>query len=472
MDAPQRIGRYAIHGEIASGGMATVHLGRMTGEAGFTRTVAIKRLHPALAREPEFVDMFVDEARLVARIRHPNVAGTLDVVRAPFELLIVMEYLEGESLARVIKAVRRDADVVPVEIALAILCDALRGLEAAHDATSDAGEPLGIVHRDVSPQNLLIGSDGITRVIDFGVAKAIGRLHTTQDGTVKGKLAYMAPEQVMGKAVDRRADVFAAGVVLWEMLTLERLFAGENEGVTMYNLLGKSVPRPSELAAHVPKELDDVVLRALARAPEQRFGSAREMAIALELASVVATPRRVAEWLASHVGDTLAQRKAALQRVEQGSGAMQTAEPPVDPTLHGISGPRLAAGRRRMSTHAVIGGLVLAMLASFGLGVSRLRERTAPPKPLAASSVDGTLESPRPVATTVPTASSRADKIADNAADSGVSASVAVRPTRPSSRSSGPAKKPTPSAAALASTCRVTFVTDQEGIERPTTVCR
>src|SRR5262245_51026591 len=169
------IGRYALHGELASGGMATVHLGRLLGPVGFSRTVAIKRLHAQYAQDPEFVSMFLDEARLAARIRHPNVVPTLDVVATSGELFLVMEYVPGESLSRLARAARDRMERMPPRIVSAIMSGVLHGLHAAHEAKSERGEPLGIVHRDVSPQNVLVGTDGVARVLDFGVAKAAGR---------------------------------------------------------------------------------------------------------------------------------------------------------------------------------------------------------------------------------------------------------------------------------------------------------
>src|SRR4051812_48938415 len=202
------IGRYMLDRPIGSGGMATVHLGRLLGPAGFSRTVAIKRLHPQFAKDPEFVTMFLDEARLAARVRHPNVVSTLDVVALDEELFLVMDYVPGETLSRLARELRARGESVPPAIAISILSGVLFGLHAAHDARSESGEVLGIVHRDVSPQNILVGEDGVARVLDFGVAKAAGRASQTEAGLVKGKLAYMSPEQLRGEAIDRRTDVY------------------------------------------------------------------------------------------------------------------------------------------------------------------------------------------------------------------------------------------------------------------------
>jgi serine/threonine protein kinase len=195
------VGRYALYGAIAAGGMATVHLGRLLGPVGFSRTVAIKRLHAQFASDPEFVSMFLDEARLAARIRHPNVVPTLDVVATGGELFLVMEYVPGESIARLARALREQKQTLPTRILSAVMAGVLHGLHAAHEAKDERGHPLGIVHRDMSPQNVLVGTDGVARVLDFGVAKAAGRMQTTREGQIKGKLSYMPPEQLRGANV-------------------------------------------------------------------------------------------------------------------------------------------------------------------------------------------------------------------------------------------------------------------------------
>jgi hypothetical protein len=318
MQGEQRIGRYTIYDEIAAGGMASVHVGRLLGEAGFTRTVAIKRLHAEVAKDPEFVDMFLAEAHLAARIRHPNVVSTLDVVQSEGELLLIMEYVEGESLSRLRRACAAAGESIPVGVSVAILCGVLQGLHAAHEATTEKGEPMHLVHRDVSPQNIVVGSNGNPTVVDFGVAKAAGRLQTTRDGQVKGKAGYMAPEQLRGSVIDRRADVFAAGVVLWELLTGERLFQGDSPAATMMMVLEREPPPPSSKAPAVSPALDAIVLRALCRTPSARFDTALAMADALEGAVRPATPREVGSWVKLMAGDVLRARAAKVAAVEAG----------------------------------------------------------------------------------------------------------------------------------------------------------
>lgn len=306
------IGRYVILGDIAHGGMATVHLGRLRGAAGFERTVAVKRLHPAYARDPDFVAMFTDEARLASRIQHPNVVSTLDVISRDDELFLVLEYIHGETLGQLLE---RQAGPLPPEIASAVIVGALEGLHAAHEATDSRGEPLHLVHRDVSPQNVLLGADGVPRVLDFGVAKAAGRVHTTQDGFVKGKLAYMPPEQLYGERLDRRADIYAAAVVFWELLTGERLFAKHDAQPALLKVIDPVEHAPS-LRADVPAELDEIVLGALAEAPADRPATALELARAIRGVVRPASWVEVGEWVRALAAESLEARANRLSELE------------------------------------------------------------------------------------------------------------------------------------------------------------
>jgi eukaryotic-like serine/threonine-protein kinase len=323
------IGRYALHHEIAAGGMATVHLGRLLGPAGFSRTVAIKRLHAQYAKDPEFVSMFLDEARVAARIRHPNVVSTLDVVALEGELFIVMDYVEGESLSRLVRQARAKGERVPTNVALSIMTHVLYGLHSAHSAKGERGEALDIVHRDVSPQNILIDTEGIVRVVDFGVAKAVGRLQTTRDGQLKGKLSYMAPEQLRGAKVDARTDVFAASVVLWELLTGQRLFQGDNEAATFGMILECKVRAPSAEGAEISPEIEEILLRGLAAEPEKRHETALDMAEALEHATLQRpTQRVIGRWVRELAVDTLKRRAEAVRELESHSAVNELIRTP------------------------------------------------------------------------------------------------------------------------------------------------
>jgi eukaryotic-like serine/threonine-protein kinase len=320
-DPPRIIGRYALYGKIASGGMATVHLGRLLGPVGFSRTVAIKRMHPHFTEDPEFVSMFLDEARLAARVRHPNVVPTLDVVTTEGELFLVMEYVQGETLARLLRLTKAKELRIPMPIVGAIFSGVLHGLHAAHEAKNERGEPLGIVHRDVSPQNLIIGLDGVPRVLDFGVAKAAGRLQSTRDGQLKGKISYMAPEQVRGKAATRQTDIYAVSVVLWETLTGKRLFQDENEAAVLHHVVEGDVHPPSTLVPEVPAAFDAIVMRGMNRDVDKRFRTAREMAAAIETELRLAIPVQVGEWVDETAGAALASQAARVAEIESASDA-------------------------------------------------------------------------------------------------------------------------------------------------------
>ena len=322
----RQFGRYALHGEIACGGMASVHFGRLLGPVGFARTVAIKRLHPQYARDPEFVAMFLDEARLAARVRHPCVAATIDVVATEGEIFLVMEYVHGESLARLLRGARHGAGI-PVEIVGSVLSGALHGLHAAHVATSESGAPLGIVHRDISPENILVGVDGITRVLDFGIAYAAGRAQVTREGRLKGKLAYMAPEVLEGGRATPHADVYGAGVVLWEALTCERLFTGDNEGQMLTRILRGTVAAPSTLRSGLSPAVDELVLRAIARDPARRFPTALAFALEVEKHLRPASAREVGEWVNDVARESLAGLASALANVEGARSSVASLAP-------------------------------------------------------------------------------------------------------------------------------------------------
>src|SRR5580700_8509233 len=314
---PRIVGRYVLYGEIASGGMATVHFGRLMGPAGFARPVAIKRLHAQFARDPEFVKMFFDEARLAARIAHPNVVATLDVVAPDDEVFLVMEYVRGVALVQLIRNLNQRGEKLPLLISLGIMTGVLHGLHAAHEATNDRGESLNLVHRDVSPQNVLVGTDGVPRLLDFGVATASGRAQSTRDGQLKGKLAYMAPEQVRSELPTRRTDVFAASVVLWEVLTGKRLFYASNEASVLARVLNTDIPAPSSVAPDLPKAFDRVVLRGLERDPAKRYATARDMANDLASIIGVASATEIGEWVEKNAAEELRQRAATIAEIER-----------------------------------------------------------------------------------------------------------------------------------------------------------
>ncbi len=466
------VGRYALYGEIASGGMASVHIGRLLGPVGFSRTVAIKRLHPTYARDPEFVSMFLDEARMAARIHHPNVVPTLDVVATQGELFLVMEYIQGESLSPLVRTLGRTQARVPIRIALSIVAGTLQGLHAAHEARDERGMSLGLVHRDVSPQNIIVGVDGMARVFDFGVAKAAGRAHNTRDGVVKGKLAYMAPEQLSQQPVDRAADIYAASIVLWELLTGTRLFRADSEGALLALVLQRDIQPPSAVVPGLPAELDALVMRGLARAPADRVPTAREMALALDRLGS-ASLGEVAEWLEAVAGPALAKRADQVSAVEQqspsyGGGALppvpdaDETNPEGPPSSVG-SAPRVAATtasgssmvtrpealpdpRRRLRTPVLAAVVMVAALAGATVAVSLVRGQ-APATPArsgdAANAPDPNSPVPPPSTTVLASATSSAGlPSAATALDAAVTKPAMTGPTRAASSAASPPARP------------------------------
>lgn len=294
--------------------MATIYLARAKGAGGFTRTVAVKVCHKHLRDNPTFVAMFLDEARLAARIHHPHVVSTLDV-QDEEELFLVMEYIEGGHLAQIVRRQNSQSALLPISIILRIVHDALEGLHAAHELRGEDGRPLQLIHRDVSPQNILVGIDGISRIADFGVAKAEERAVSTEPGEVKGKYAYMAPEQVRGQDITRRADIFSASVVLWESLTNRRLFRGETGADSIVKILGGSKHEPSLFRPGLSPDIDHLVMKGLHRDPAKRFSSAREMAAAIEeVETDMATTADVASLVTELLVEEIEQHRSILSQ--------------------------------------------------------------------------------------------------------------------------------------------------------------
>lgn len=316
--APSTPSRYELLTPIAAGGMASVWAARLHGASGFAKIVALKTMLPELATEPEYRQMFLDEARLAAKLHHPNVCETLDLGEADGALFMALEWVEGVALHRLLRpAAAERASPLPLAIAVRIVIGACAGLHAAHEATDDDGSALALVHRDVSPQNLIVSKDGEVKVSDFGIAKAKCTIHRTAPGQAKGKLAYMAPEQLRGIGIDRRADVYALGCVLYEITTGKRPFEGETDGDTMKAIL-RSAPRaPSELVASFPAELSRILGRAMARDPEDRFASAEGLRLALEQwlrsAGVDASSREVARLVEERAGAELAALRTKIR---------------------------------------------------------------------------------------------------------------------------------------------------------------
>ena len=323
----QRVDRYDILYKLASGGMGAVYVARSVSVGGFERLVAIKVLHAHLAEEEEFITMLLDEARLAARIRHPNVVSTLDVAHWEDLHFLVMEYVEGDHLAGLLTRAHTEGLRLPLRPVLRVVVEALSGLAAAHQLTDSQGESLNLVHRDVSPHNILVGTDGISRLTDFGVAKAEYRLSSTRQGQFKGKLAYTAPETASQAHAEQRSDLFAMGVVTWEALTTNRLFKAKNNVTLLKRLLEDPIPLPSTVDPGLAP-FDPVMAKALCRDLDGRFQSAQEMIEAIELAAGelegVGTSREVSELVSAMAATKLDGEKAAIRTAIERLGA----EPP------------------------------------------------------------------------------------------------------------------------------------------------
>lgn len=327
MDATQlqpgyRLDRYELLCPLAYGGMASVWLARFGGRLGFERMVVIKMILPQYSQDLRFQEMFLDEARIASRIEHPNVARILDVGEIQNNHYLVMEWIDGDSLSKVLRAVDQRKEPVPAGVAMRIVADAAAGLHAAHELKDRDGTYLGVVHRDVSPQNILVATSGATVIIDFGVAKARDRVsQETSAGQLKGKIRYMAPEQALGRSIDRRADVWGLGAMLYEMFTGRPPYDGLNEVATLHKLT--SGQRPAPVPSAVPEIVRDVIGRALGYEPSARFATALELSLALEAAMVEigapTTPMTVAHYAAELLADRRAARKRAVDAALEGA---------------------------------------------------------------------------------------------------------------------------------------------------------
>ena len=380
--APLRLGRYELIGHLATGGMAEIHLARLAGEAGFEKIVVIKRLLPELVASKQFVAMFLDEARLVARLDHPNVCEVHELGRDGAEYFIAMPYLDGIPTTELIARPRDPDRRAQLRVAAGVIAQACAGLHHAHELRDAAGEPLGIVHRDVSPSNLFVTATGAVKVLDFGVAKVRGATET-EAGTIKGKTQYMAPEQVLGEALDRRCDIFALGIVLYELATHQRLFKRSSDYLTARAILEEPIPRADAADPAIPAVLADVIAKALTREASGRYADAAALAAAITTAIDIASPDEIAATVRG--GEELSAMRTRQARVLDGAKAIATAAaPPAQPTAVRTTVDR---PRRRVTVWIV---------PALGIGVAiiavAIGGRRAPPE----------VESPAPVAAAAP----------------------------------------------------------------------
>ena len=451
-----RVGRYEILAEIAKGGMATVYLARAQGMAGFERLFAAKILHAHLASEQSFVHMLLDEARLAAAIRHPNVVGIVDIVESSRGPVLVMEFVDGPSLRDIQRAVD---GALPLAVVLRIMLDALAGLHAAHQLVDGAGRHMKLVHRDVSPHNIVVDVEGVTRLTDFGIAHAAERLQATATITLKGKLGYVAPDQVLNLPVDARSDVYSAGVVLWEALTGVRLHQGKHDAAVLASIMKGTLPRPSEVRPNVPSSIDEVCMRALAKDRDQRLLSAAAMASALQAAADAAEVTIASRQQIGEIVRTSGAYRSTAELLQNAtaSSAFRTISPPEQSRTRwgGVMASVLHGSKKNVSMRAfklaaagaITVGVVLGLWTSALQRVSRpalSRTELVPPPATAVEDIvptDATTTNAAPTGT-VPTDATPAPHPAH----------VSTRLVAPLGRPSSKVPRPAQAAAEHAST--------------------
>jgi eukaryotic-like serine/threonine-protein kinase len=370
--APQ-FGKYRVVKPLARGGMGEVFLARYEGPAGFSRTTVVKRILPHLASEPAFIEMFLHEARTAAMLQHPNVVQILELGQAEDTWFIAMEFIDGSTLRNLQRA-HSDGAVIDEVLVAHIAAQALAGLHYAHTLVAPDGQHIQVVHRDLSPDNIMVGFNGQVKVLDFGIAKATGAVQTAHTGAVKGKIAYMAPEQISAAPIDGRTDVYAMGVLLYELLAKERPFVAANEAAMVYQVLHGTVAPLTDKAPHVAPAMAAIVDRAIQRKPEDRFATAKDMAESLE-AFVTSRGGCSQSRLASFMTEVLGQPgKSAASTVKA------TPSPQPGPTRLPTPEPAKGMKRRWSARHALVAATVMTSVAALGVGAV-LVASTPPPSP-------------------------------------------------------------------------------------------
>jgi serine/threonine protein kinase len=428
---PSTIGSYQVVAKLGEGGMASVYLGMALGKARFRKLVVTKALHPTLCGSPEFVEMFLSEARVAAQLNHPNVVNTYEVGEDQGRPFIAMEYLEGQSYWSLLKKVGRSN--LALETHLEILIDALAGLHYAHELVDLDGTPLGMVHRDVSPQNIFVTYDGQVKLLDFGLAKASCVEQKTRVGVIKGKIAYLAPEQATNGAIDRRTDIFAVGVMLWEALAARRFSTGDLDVATIHKRISGAEPRIRTVIPEVPPDLADACDRALAVKPEERFATAEEMRSTLLGALERRWHRNRTRKLAAIMADVFSDERSSIRSIVEryaraaeeksnskeiqprsrapGEGSNDGLDVPIDveapPPLPGTRPPPPPGTRppplpgaptrsARPKQAAFVGVLLVALLAATAISFLAGREKGAAPPPLGAAPAARAKPAPAP----------------------------------------------------------------------------
>jgi serine/threonine-protein kinase len=485
----EKYGRYELVEPIASGGMGTVYLGRAKGAGGFVSVVAIKRLNPSYSGDARFRQMLIDEARLTGQVRDPHVVATIDLVEDGGELLLVMEYAHGLPLSSIMEILRAHGARMPLPVVVKVIVDVLSGLEAAHAARGDRGDPLQIVHRDVSPQNIIMGFDGLARVVDFGIAYASERHERTRTGELKGKLGYLAPEQFDNDHVDRRVDIFASGVVLWELVTGRRARPPGEAADALKAAILAEFPPLDAFAPQVSPVLRDVISKALAHDRTARYSHAKLMASELCAAVAPASALFAGEWLRDVAADEFERKQEALERVRRSThtsdrpthpdGAVLS-ESKSPPNERGVSSVRVKLGSSAIGRTAIV---LLGLVGAAAIGFLGARNRH--PNAMAhseASQIEAQLPPPSSV---IPIASS-ADAVFEVTAPvqetekpkamAGGPKTVHWRPVpsaansgNPAPSRSGTSSSPEPSGDARS--CATPYTINAQGLRIPRTEC-
>ena len=394
---PTRLGKFDLLARIARGGMAEIYLARQQGLEGFSRLVVVKRILPHLAEEPQFVKMFLEEARVAALINHPNVVQIFDVGQYEDDYYIAMEYIAGPSVAAICRSAHRRAKAVPCAVAAGIVSQACEGLHAAHELRDDSGVLVGLVHRDVSPQNLMVSQLGLVKLVDFGIAKAQNSSIKTRTGSIKGKYPYMSPEQCEGRPLDRRTDIFSLGIVFFEMITSRRLFKRSTDLMTLKAITEEPLPIIGDYRADLPEEINRIIIRSLSRDPGQRYATAaqmgRDLRAYLGQGEVNASSRLLVEYLHDQCQPLLDAKARAIERLgkatssgpelldvdelDDGSSIPSYAQPTM---LDSPSARRAIGGASPWRRLALLALVVIALAALGGLAY-RLLIPSRPPGP-------------------------------------------------------------------------------------------
>ncbi|MHB8878843.1 MAG: serine/threonine-protein kinase [Myxococcaceae bacterium] len=394
------VGRYTLLAKIATGGMAEIWLARQAGPQGFQKVVVVKRILDSFSEDEEFVEMFLDEARIAAQLNHPNIVQISDLGEHAGAFYMAMEYLAGQDLARVVRQGNKQGKPLPLAYAVRIAAQAAEGLSYAHGKLGLDGRPLGIVHRDVSPQNLIVTYDGVVKLVDFGIAKAANRATRTRAGAYKGKLSYMAPEQARGEPTDPRTDVFALGIVLWESVTRSRLFQFEVAAAALQAIAGTEPIRPAhEKNPEVPRDLSAIIAKALERDRGSRYPSAGAFQAELEgwLRKEAGAPgnTEIARYMRTLFADRIAKQAKLIESASQGEMSATQATGELGSGASALSmpgsGSLVAAPRSRLPLAAAI--LAAGLLGVLGLG-ALLWPGAAPPGAIPPQSIEPAASKP------------------------------------------------------------------------------